>query len=667
MLRFINHRLSIATRLTLISILFAIPVVLLAAQLLNQGRKDIDFASKEVGGAAYVAEIWSSLTSGGAPASDWQANDAQFNTGDASKAFTGASGRTGRAGAAADLIGAVADASNLTLDPDLDSFYAMDAATVRLPMLWKANVELVAAAGSTAADRATTLALAFDHLDTAAGQAEGSLDNAVKDNAAGLTRQALAGHIGELKAALAAVKAAANDPGALASAQKTLDQRIDETEQATNVELTRLLKARIDRLWADLRFQLGVAAMVFLLGAMAAVMVARGMSGGIARQLSAMERLARNDTGFDVPDASDRNETGRIARALEVFKTRLIERDRLEVAAQASHRQTESKLDETREAFERAGADQSEVLEQIAAVLRALADGDLTARIRGEAPAAFRTLQADFDHAIDALHHALSGVADAAGSVQTGAGELTSATDDLAARTERQAHGAQDVAETLQRLGREIAGATDAAKRARGVVDQMSERARQSGEVTERAASAMSEILESSKRIAQITGLIDEIAFQTNLLALNAGVEAARAGEAGKGFAVVATEVRALAQRCATAAKEIDDLIVTSTQKVELGAGLVAQTSESVSRLGEAVGAIDGMMGEIDASAARQSAEVEHVNKVMHQIDEFSQRNAAMVEESSAATRALAAQADRMAELVARFRLAGRRETSRAA
>jgi methyl-accepting chemotaxis protein len=181
----------------------------------------------------------------------------------------------------------------------------------------------------------------------------------------------------------------------------------------------------------------------------------------------------------------------------------------------------------------------------------------------------------------------------------------------------------------------------------------------QGGQVVDRAVTSMSEINDSSKKIADIIGVIDEIAFQTNLLALNAAVEAARAGEQGRGFAVVAGEVRNLAQRSAEAAKEIKDLIRDSVAKVEDGSALVNESGETLREIVSAVEKVSGMIADITVASNEQSSGIEQVNTAITQMDEMTQQNAALVEEASAAGESMSEQARDMKQLLSFFTVDG--------
>ena len=191
---------------------------------------------------------------------------------------------------------------------------------------------------------------------------------------------------------------------------------------------------------------------------------------------------------------------------------------------------------------------------------------------------------------------------------------------------------------------------------ARALIAAAREDADRSGAVVEQTVGAMTGIETSAKKIGSIIGVIDEIAFQTNLLALNAGVEAARAGDAGRGFAVVATEVRALAQRSAAAAKEIKSLISDSGQQVETGVRLVGETGRALARIAEQVQQLNGLVSTIAASAQEQATGLQQVNTAVNEMDQVTQQNAAMVEEATAASHSLTREAEALAGLVQRFR-----------
>ena len=195
------------------------------------------------------------------------------------------------------------------------------------------------------------------------------------------------------------------------------------------------------------------------------------------------------------------------------------------------------------------------------------------------------------------------------------------------------------------------------AQLANQLVHSASNIAQRGGTIVQQAVQSMEEISTSSRKIGDIIGLIDSIAFQTNILALNAAVEAARAGEQGRGFAVVASEVRSLAQRSASAAKEIKDLIADSVGKVSQGASLVDQAGKTMSQIVTSVQQVTSIMGEISAASQEQTSGIEQVSQTVIQMDQATQQNAALVEETTAAARAMADQSSQLTETVSIFRL----------
>jgi methyl-accepting chemotaxis protein len=299
------------------------------------------------------------------------------------------------------------------------------------------------------------------------------------------------------------------------------------------------------------------------------------------------------------------------------------------------------------------------VVESVGAGMSALAAGNLTYRMTDGLPPEYAQLREDFNAAIAQLEAVMVRVADTAANIGGSSDELASASDDLSRRTEQQAAGLEQTAAALDEITATVKTTADGARQASAAVTGANAEAQHSGEIVRQAVQAMGQIEESSRHISQIIGVIDEIAFQTNLLALNAGVEAARAGEAGRGFAVVATEVRALAQRSASAAKEIKTLISTSSQQVGAGVELVDQTGEALQSIVTKILEINTVIAQISASSQEQANGLAQVNTAVNEMDRVVQQNASMVEQSTAATHSLKEEANALVGLIARFSTGG--------
>jgi methyl-accepting chemotaxis protein len=291
--------------------------------------------------------------------------------------------------------------------------------------------------------------------------------------------------------------------------------------------------------------------------------------------------------------------------------------------------------------------------------LAKLADKDLTFRLTEGLPEAYGKLKSDFNGAIEQLEQAMQIVRSRTETMAAGTQEISSASNDLSRRTEQQACSLEEAASALDQITTTVKKTASSAVHAREVVSAAKVDAEQGGDVVRRAVGAMGEIEKSSEQISQIISVIDEIAFQTNLLALNAGVEAARAGDAGRGFAVVASEVRALAQRSADAAKEIKNLISTSTTQVSEGVDLVAETGKALERIVTRVAEVNNLVTEIATGAQEQASGLQEVNVAVAEMDKVTQQNAAMAEEATAASVSLAKEGDQMASLIQQFKLGG--------
>jgi len=268
------------------------------------------------------------------------------------------------------------------------------------------------------------------------------------------------------------------------------------------------------------------------------------------------------------------------------------------------------------------------------------------------------TLCRQLNAALEALTRAFADARQTARSVDTAARELASSGSELSARTESQAASLQQTAAATDQLISTVANNDAAARQARGVADTAAGLASDSGRAMAQAVEMMQRIGSVSGRIAEISRVIDGIAFQTNILALNAAVEAARAGEHGRGFAVVASEVRALASRSAAAAREITQLITESSQTVQEGVDQVASTNELLGRLVEQVASLHTLLEGIVTASAEQAAGIAEMNKAVQLLDGNTQQNAALVEQTAATASMLQSEADKLVKTLSSFKLA---------
>ena len=293
------------------------------------------------------------------------------------------------------------------------------------------------------------------------------------------------------------------------------------------------------------------------------------------------------------------------------------------------------------------------------AIANAVASGDLTSRIDVHSTNETGRLMMALKQMNDNLVELVGKVRMGTDSITTASSEIAAGNSDLSQRTEEQASSLEETASSMEELAATVKQNADNARQANQLAAGASEVAVKGGAVVSQVVQTMSSINESSKKIVDIISVIDGIAFQTNILALNAAVEAARAGEQGRGFAVVATEVRTLAQRSATAAKEIKELIKDSVSKVEDGTRLVDEAGATMDEIVSAVKRVTDIMSEISAASQEQSSGIEQVNQAVTQMDEVTQQNAALVEEASAAAESMQEQAQALTQAVTVFKLSG--------
>lgn len=284
-------------------------------------------------------------------------------------------------------------------------------------------------------------------------------------------------------------------------------------------------------------------------------------------------------------------------------------------------------------------------------------DGDLTVRLSTDGKDEVTELTSHFNVFVTKIEDLVGDIKQSVGSINTAAQEIAAGNSDLSQRTEEQASSLEETASSLEELTSTVRQNADNARQANQLSQDASKVASEGGDRARLVVATMEQISESSNKIADITTLIDSIAFQTNILALNAAVEAARAGEQGRGFAVVASEVRVLAQRSAAAAREIKELIGESVDTVRQGSTLVRETGETIEQIVSSVKRVTDLMGEISAASDEQSQGIEQVNQAVIQMDDVTQQNAALVEEAAAAAESLEEQSQALAEAVSVFRI----------
>jgi methyl-accepting chemotaxis protein len=289
--------------------------------------------------------------------------------------------------------------------------------------------------------------------------------------------------------------------------------------------------------------------------------------------------------------------------------------------------------------------------------VEALAQGDLNAAVMGDFKGEFGRLKDQLNGSMSTLRNLVTQINESSQAIGNAASDISEGNTNLNKRTQEQSSSLEETSASLEEMTATVkqnaANATQANQLAAGARDA----AEKGGQVVGAAVSAMGAITESSKKVADIIGVIEQIAFQTNMLALNAAVEAARAGDQGRGFAVVAAEVRNLAQRSAAAAKEIKGLIQDSQEKVDQGAKLVNRSGETLQEIVGSVKKVSDIVGEINAASDEQATGIDQINQAVTQMDKSTQQNAAMVEQAAAAAESMNEQARSLTDLVSFFQV----------
>ena len=288
------------------------------------------------------------------------------------------------------------------------------------------------------------------------------------------------------------------------------------------------------------------------------------------------------------------------------------------------------------------------IIAETSEVLEGVANGDLSHKLEGDYQGAFASLQRDINATVDKLTEVVADINQSAATITDSAADIAAGNMQMTDRTQNQAAALEETSASMEEMTSSVKGTAQNASEANRIATDAQHLAIKGGEVCEQSITSMAAIEDASKKINDIIGVIDEIAFQTNLLALNASVEAARAGEQGRGFAVVASEVRNLAQRSASAAKEIKDLILDSVNKVQDGTVLVNQSGQTLQDIIAAVTSVKESIMEIATATDEQSTGVAQVSQAIVEMEDATQQSAAFVEETSASADSMATEAQQM-------------------
>ncbi|RTL70949.1 MAG: HAMP domain-containing protein [Hyphomicrobiales bacterium] len=433
----------------------------------------------------------------------------------------------------------------------------------------------------------------------------------------------------------------------------------------TGVYMDDLVAERNDAMIQAGSFSLVLAA---LLGGIT-FFISRGIVRPLQALSDAMGRITRGEDVSVAAEAARKDEIGTMAQSVVIFQEagRAKQRAEAEAAQHRAQAEAERAARETERNEEERHA--KAMVQALSVSLDQLSRGDLTCEIGTPFHARLEELRTNFNAAVGKLRATMSSVAVSCGAMEFGTREISAASADLSRRTEQNAATIEETSASLNEIVSTVKKTAESASHANTVVSTAKDSAQRAEFVVQKTTQSMAGIEKSSQQITQIIGVIDEIAFQTNLLALNAGVEAARAGDAGRGFAVVASEVRALAQRSAQAAKEIKQLIGTSTAQVSEGVEFVAKTGVALGEILAQVDTISGIIGKIAENANEQATGLAEVNSAIGAMDKVTQEHAAMVEESTAASRKLSEEAQSLAELARGFNVgsghtAGRRRAA---
>ncbi|TCA67891.1 methyl-accepting chemotaxis protein [Rhizobium leguminosarum] len=441
--------------------------------------------------------------------------------------------------------------------------------------------------------------------------------------------------------------------GAARAYVRGIDYRGDRFLVAESVLLSELNAGSIEI--ATLLTMIGVGVLVVM--AIATGLVTNFLFSPLARLAGVTRDVADGKLDSEIGSLNRKDEIGTMANALDRFRHSLIESRELEAASEETRLQAEHDRQQNLAEREAEAKTLQQVVEAIDEGLHHLANGDLAYQIDTRFPNELESLRVNFNEALATLSETMTAIGGNSMAVRAGSEEMRTGADELAGRTERQAGSITETANAISAITQSVRRQIERAEQAERIARDAKKETTGSGQIMRETIAAMEAIQASSRQINTIISVIDDIAFQTNLLALNAGVEAARAGESGKGFAVVAMEVRELAQRSSSAAKEISSLLQKSTHEVESGVTLVEKAGVALTGIGAHVEAINGQINEIMGATREEANTLREINSAVAELDTMTQQNASMVEETTAAIHRLATEALEMDRQLDNFTL----------